>query len=192
MNETILIIILIFVIVIFIFMHLKEVKYIESHKGKKFLVRNMKDSKKAAETLQEMIDRINYMTDYTIQHTTPNDFIYPYIKTIKNKLPYILFRESTSKNKFTSYSINKGEEIVMCLRSKKTHQLHNLNEILYVAIHEIAHVGCPELDHTPLFNKINKTLLEYAVKANVYEYKNYDMSPEEYCGIEINTTMLNL
>ena len=57
----------------------------------------------------------------------------------------IIFRESTDDSKFTSYSINKGEEIVFCLRCKKTNQLHNINELMYVAIHEISHVACPEI-----------------------------------------------
>ena len=55
----------------------------------------------------------------------------------------------------TSKKINKGEEIVFCLRSIPDNKLHNINELMYVAIHEIAHVGCPEIGHTSLFKKIN-------------------------------------
>ena len=192
MNETILIIILLFVIVIFIFMHFKEVKYIESYTGTKYLVRNTGDSKKAADLLQSVIDRLEYLIKYINNHKSLNtDFVKPYFTTIQERFPTIVFRESTSKNKFTSYSVNKGEEIVLCLRSKATNELHNLNEILYVAIHEVSHVGCPELDHTPLFNKINKRMLEFAVESGIYIYKNYDRNPEDYCGIEINTTLLD-
>ena len=192
MNETILIIILLFVIVTFIYLHLKEVKYIESKSGTKYLVRNLKDSKKAADMLQEIVDKLKYLINYIISHKSYyKDINKQYIDTINQRFDSIVFRESTSKNKYTSYSVNKGEEIVVCLRSKKTHELHNINEILYVVIHEIAHVGCPEIGHTPLFNQINKRLLEYAVECGVYQYKDYDRKPEEYCGIEINTNLLS-
>lgn len=192
MNETILIIILFFIILIFIFMHFKEVKYIESFKGTKYLVRNVKDCQQAANILQQIVDRIEILLKHVYNKNKIKTSVFKqYVNIIYQKFPTILFRESTSKNKFTSYSVNKGEEIVMCLRSKSTHELHDLNEILYVAIHEIAHVGCPEIGHTDLFNKINTYLLENAVECKVYQYKNYDMKPEEYCGIEITTTLLN-
>ena len=87
--------------------------------------------------------------------------------------------------------MNKGEEIVFCLRSKNDNKLHDINELMYVAIHEIAHVGCPEIGHTPLFLKINKILLKQAVECNVYVYKNYSLYPEDYCGIKLSTTILN-
>ena len=189
MNETILIIILLFIIIVFVFMHFKEVKYIESYKGTKYLVRNCSDSKKAADLLQELVDKLKYIIEYGMNHKDKE--LQKYVETIHTRFPNIIFRESTSKNKFTSYSVNKGEEIVLCLRCKKTNKLHNANEILYVAIHEIAHVGCPEVGHTPLFSQINKLLLEYGVYSGVYIYKNYELTPEEYCGIEINTTLLN-
>jgi hypothetical protein len=189
MNETILIIILLFIIILFVFMHFKEVKYIESYKGTKYLVRNCSDSKKAADLLQEIVDKLTFIVDYGMQHH--NKELQKYVETIDKKFSQIKFRESTSKNKFTSYSVNKGEEIVLCLRCKKTNKLHNINEILYVAIHEVAHVGCPEVGHTPLFTRINKLLLEYGLLSGVYNYKNYDLTPEEYCGIEINTSLLN-
>ena len=50
---------------------------------------------------------------------------------------------------------------------------------MYVAIYEIAYVGCPEVGHTPLFKNINIELLRHR-KFNVYYYKDYNINPEEY------------
>ena len=125
-------------------------------------------------------------------------FIEPYIYTIKCRFDKITFREDTIYNRYTSYTVNKGEEIVMCMRDKKTGKLHNINELMYVAIHELAHVGCPLNGHPPLFVDINKILLIYATyfcndddNCKIYKYCDYDVNSKKYCGMEIDATILN-
>ena len=109
---------------------------------------------------------------------------------IQKRLPKSIIKESSANSEYTSYSVNKGEELVFCLRSKVTNKLHNLNDIMYVAVHEIAHIGCPEIGHTPLFKKINKFLLERAVDKGLYKFENYRKTQKEYCGIILNTNIL--
>ena len=65
---------------------------------------------------------------------TKLEFIKEYNNNIIRKFDNIIFSESTDNSKFTSYSINKGEEIVFCLRSSKNGELHDINELMYVAI----------------------------------------------------------
>ena len=72
--------------------------------------------------------------------------------------------ENDIDSKYTSYSVNKGEEIVFCLRSKETHQLHSIDLMMYVALHEISHICCPEIGHTPLFKKIFAFLVNRAIE----------------------------
>ena len=195
MKETILIIIFLSIVITFLIIHRSEVSFQESFSGEQYLVRNLDDKDKAADTLSNMKSKLRKLVDYVIDKSEDggdtSKFIKPYIKNIDNKFNYIIFRESTDNSRFTSYSINKGEEIVFCLRSKEDNQVHNINELMYVAIHEIAHVGCPEIGHTPLFKKINKVLLEYAIECNVYYYKDYNSFPENYCGIVLTNNILN-
>jgi hypothetical protein len=196
MKETILIIMFLSIILIFIFIHSSEVSFQESFvDNDHYLVRNLDDKDKAADLLAEMKKRLYKLVLYSCEKNDENDedciFIKKYSETIKRKFKKIIFRESTENNKFTSYSVNKGEEIVFCLRCKEDNSLHNVNELMYVAIHEIAHVGCPEIGHTPLFLKINKILLKNATECNVYVYKNYSLFPEKYCGIKLSTNILN-
>ena len=153
MKETILIITFIAIVFIFVFIHSNEVSYTEAFNGDQFLVRNLDDKEEAAEILSSMKTKLKKISDY-IKSKTDSDstlFIKQYNDTILEKFDFIIFREATGNSKFTSYSVNKGEEIVFCLRSKKDNKLHDINELMYVAIHEIAHVGCPEIGHTPLF-----------------------------------------
>lgn len=193
MKETILIITFIAIIFVFIFIHSKEVSYCESFTGEQFLVRNLEDKEDAANTLSDMKTKLKKLATFVEDKCKSNNelFIKQYNDTILEKFDFIIFRESTSDSKFTSYSINKGEEIVFCLRSKENNKIHDVNELMYVAIHEIAHVGCPEIGHTPLFKRINKELLQYAIECGVYKYKNYNVYPEDYCGIELSNNILN-
>lgn len=98
--------------------------------------------------------------------------------------------ENTPNAKFTSYSVNKGEKIFFCLRNKKTDKLVELNTMMFVAIHELAHLMTEEIGHPPSFWSNFKFLLRVAINQNVYKYVDFNAYPKEYCGIKITDTPL--
>lgn len=199
MSETILILILICIILLLLYnLHFK----IPNSEG--YLVRNLNDKKQAADMLAELnnnLRKVVYYINFKLKNcknksqlSTQDKYILEYeqyIKRINGRIDDVTIKESPPNSEYTSYSINKGEELVFCIRSKKTNQLHNMNVLMYVALHELAHIGCPEVGHTELFNKINIFLLKQAIEIGVYRYENYDASPIEYCGMNLNTTVLN-
>ncbi len=90
-------------------------------------------------------------------------------------------------SKDTSYTINKGTLLAMCIRSRDAaSQLHDLDTITFVAIHELAHVASDSYTHDPEFWSIFKYLLISAEKAGVYVSPDYRSHPVMYCGISIN------
>ena len=189
MIETIFIIILLCFILIFKYLYNNEVCYVETFDNNSYLVRNLPDKKEAAEMLGNIRNNlIKFINKLVIDN---NDEFYQYIKMIQKKLPNSIIKESSANSEYTSYSINKGEELVFCLRSKYTNKLHDINDIMYVAVHEIAHIGCPEIGHTALFKKINKYILEKAVKEKIYIYENYRKHNKEYCGIILLSNILD-
>ena len=95
--------------------------------------------------------------------------------------------ETIDGAKYTSYSVNKGEKISICIRSKDNVIIDD-NTILFVVIHELAHVMTEEVGHTPLFWSNMKYLLENAERIGIYKPINYEKEPVQYCGMEINTT----
>jgi predicted metal-dependent hydrolase len=88
----------------------------------------------------------------------------------------------------TSYSENKGEKIVVCLRDKTKKPEYPLveeNIVMFVLIHEMAHLMTASMGHTPEFWTNFKKLLQDCVKLGVYQQENYAKYPVEYCGMTI-------
>jgi hypothetical protein len=91
----------------------------------------------------------------------------------------------------TSFTLNKGKSIHFCLATRDDHyNIYDKNVMLFVAIHELAHIGCHSIGHTPEFNKFFKYILSHAVDIGIYKYQDYFQQNEEYCGININSTPL--
>ena len=98
--------------------------------------------------------------------------------------------ENTPNAKFTSYSVNKGEKIFFCLRNKSTNKLVELNTIIFVSIHELAHLMTEEVGHPPSFWANFKFLLKVAIDRKTYKYVDFNAYPKDYCGIKITDTPL--
>jgi len=61
---------------------------------------------------------------------------------------------------------------------------------MYVALHEISHIACPEYNHTTLFKQIFRFICEEAIAYGIYKKIDFDVSPKEYCGMTINDTVV--
>tara|TARA_B100001287_G_C22377271_1_gene387055 strand:+ start:16 stop:597 length:582 start_codon:yes stop_codon:yes gene_type:complete len=193
MKESI--IIAIFVIFIYMFFSLNKKSLVlmeASNSGYKFLVHNDKFKKESANTLSEIITRMYKLRN----HLVNNKDKFPDFKDSISLLEQNLTQERTNiyenspNSSYTSYSVNKGEEVVFCLKSKKTGQLHKINLLMYVAIHEMAHIGCHEIGHTELFKKIFEFYTKEAMKIGIYQYEDYDSNPVEYCGMVLSSSIV--
>ncbi len=192
MKETL--IIIVFIIVFYIVFIINDASLVRFEvDGNTVLVRDMPDKQQSAELLNELINRMYYLKKYVVdnKHFYPDyiDYINQFNQNFTKSRTKIY--ETSLTSDFTSYSINKGEELVFCLRSKSTKKLHDINLLTYVAVHELAHTACPETGHTPLFNKIFKFLLQRAREINIYTYEDYANNPVEYCGMNLYTNILN-
>ena len=79
------------------------------------------------------------------------------------------------------------------LRQKDDKQeLHDINTIMFVAIHELAHLMTKEIGHTPRFWDNMKYLLEKASSVGIYTPVDYGKNPQVYCGMEINSTPMKV
>jgi hypothetical protein len=91
----------------------------------------------------------------------------------------------------TSFSVDKGKELTVCLRDKRnTSEFHDENLVLYVIVHELAHIASESYGHNQEFNKNFKWLLKEAIRYNIYKFDDYFINPRQYCGMTISSTIL--
>jgi hypothetical protein len=191
----IVVIILIFVILFFVYNNIYKydnlVKIKSTIDNDYYWVRDKNDKFQAANTLAKIKINMKKLVNYlqVNQNKFPENM--SYIKDLVSRTKKINIMETPQDDKYTSYTINKGEKIVFCLRSKVIDNIHDMNTLMYVVIHEMGHVGCPEFGHTPLFKKIFKFLLEQSIVINIYKPIDYRINPQNYCGMTINEYLLD-
>lgn len=196
MKETTIICILMIIIIIYYFNNNKDIAYTRSSLNKEFyLVRNLPDKKRAANLIARVVKDLKKLVIRCYKDLkkglSSDKKMKLYIMRMYDRFDNINFRETSGYSPYTSYTVNKGDEMVLCIRSKKTGIIHNYNIIMYVAIHELAHVGCTEYGHTKLFFQINRYLLRKGIKIGIYKYVNYASNPKKYCGMNVGNNVLS-
>ena len=100
--------------------------------------------------------------------------------------------EAGKNNQYTSYSVNKGEKLVFCIRQKDEQEtIVDENTLTFVSIHELAHIMTKSVGHTPEFWANFKRLLKEAVANSLYINEDYAQNPKDYCGIKVSDSPLN-
>jgi hypothetical protein len=86
----------------------------------------------------------------------------------------------------SSYTINKGDLMALCLRHKQAdHPFHNYNTLQFVTIHELAHIASISEGHNKEFIDNFRFLLREANALGYYEPVNYANAPITYCGVKV-------
>ena len=193
MKESLIISIIIIFIYIFLFHNKKNVVLITGKDNfTKYLVYDDDKKKDSALLLEKITENMFKLKSYLYTKRDNFQDLKDYIKQLHRNLnkDRTLIYENDPKSDLTSFSVNKGEEIAFCLKSKKTGEIHDANLIMYVALHEMAHIACPEIGHGELFKKIFKFLTEQAIELGIYKYDDYDSKPVEYCGMMLSSNII--
>jgi predicted metal-dependent hydrolase len=192
MQETILISMVIIFIYIFLFINRNNLIYVESNSGTKFLVHKDKYKKEKANLLGKIVENLFILKNYMVKNIDKFPKYKPYIKQLEENFSEsrTVVYETDPESNLTSYSVNKGEELSFCLKSKKSGEIHDVNLLMYVAIHEMAHIACPEIGHGELFKKIFRKLAEEAIKIGIYKKVNFSENPVEYCGMILSSSII--
>jgi hypothetical protein len=87
----------------------------------------------------------------------------------------------------TSYTLNKGASMHVCLRDKvDPTKLVDFDTLLFVMLHEASHIANYNgWGHDNQFWQTFKFILHEAVLAGIYKPVNYKTRPKNYCGLEI-------
>lgn len=147
---------------------------------------NAPNSKTSAKLLSEIKKRLTRL----LQHVLSDKDHKKQVKLLKKRFRPQNIQEKALGEKGTSYTVNKGSEIHLCLREKDTLDHHDINILMFVAIHEMAHIMSKSYGHNDEFNRNFKYLLEQAVDIGVYEADNYFHTPKSFCGMVVQSTPL--
>jgi predicted metal-dependent hydrolase len=166
-----------------------EVEYITSTiDNNTYLVRSLPDKRYAADLLAQIREKLETFMSHMSKNYISDERV---TRLIENFRPDRI-SEGSENAKYTSYSINKGEKIVLCLRSRdEKKQLVDLNTMMFVVLHEIAHLATKSIGHTAEFWDNFKWILKEAVNIGIYKSQDFNNKPVEYCGIQITDNPLN-
>ena len=151
--------------------------------GKKYCVRERKNVQKASNLLARTTESIEYLVENVGERYSSRDNVK---RLVENFNPTTI-KETLPTSEYTAYTENKGEKMAFCLNKKK-HNDDNLidsNTLMFVAIHEVAHIMTESVGHTEEFWNNFKFLLENAVDLKIYTPVDYKSEPQGYCGMNI-------
>jgi predicted metal-dependent hydrolase len=157
--------------------------------GRQYEMQNLPDKEKAVAVMSEIrkdLEKLyNYYKDEPALAADP-----PVGRFLQRFTPDV-FVENDMQSKDTSYSENKGQRVVVCLRDKTKppqYPIIEKNTIMFVVLHEMAHLMTETIGHTQEFWTNFKRLLGDAVQIGIYTPVNYAQNPTPYCGMTIRDT----
>jgi len=155
--------------------------------GEKYCVRERKDIQKASDLLARTVEKMTTLVKYL-------DEKYPKEKEnvrrlVKNFNPKKIV-ETLPTSEYTAYSENKGQKIAFCLNKEKkdNENLIDPNTLMFVALHEMAHVASKSIGHNTEFWDNFTFLIEEAEEIQIYKPIDYSKQNAGYCGMTITSS----
>lgn len=148
---------------------------------------NFEEREKIKKTLKILNDKIDLLLDYLKNNYSDNENV----KTMLQRYNKDNIVENSVD--FNTYTINKGQKIFLCMLNKKTRKLEDNNTLIYVLLHELAHIGCITYSiesHNEEFKVFFKFLVEKAIEVGVYNYVDYSNFPVNYCNMTLNSNII--
>ena len=143
------------------------------------------DSQEAADLIARVREKLILLVDHMYK-TYPN---HNKVKQLKKNFNPNVIKEGIDNPSYTSYTVNKGEQIILCLRTNG--KLVDLNVLTFVCIHELSHIGNETVGHDDEFWDFFKELLTEAINIGVYTKYDYKTNPVDYCNIKITSSPMD-
>lgn len=137
-----------------------------------------------------LLNEIRYRSEKLINYCINTDPTNPNVQLLQQRFNPHNIQETSIHDSSTSYTIDKGEEVHLCLRDKKNLQHHDINILMFVSIHELAHIMSSSYGHNNEFDSNFKFLLQKAVECGVYSPENYNEQSKEFCGLTVSSSPL--
>jgi len=156
--------------------------------GDKYCVRERKDVQKASDLLAQITEKMKKLVQHLDEKykNQNKDNVKRLIKKFNPKK----IVETLPTSEYTAYSQNKGEKIAFCLNKQKedNNNLIDENTLMFVALHEMAHVASKSIGHNDEFWGNFTFLIGEAEEIQIYKPIDYSTKNAEYCGMTITSS----
>ena len=163
---------------------------VKSNTGNSYMVRKLPDKQGAADKLGGITSSLKKLCDHCEASGSADKK--KAVKRLTEKFKPNRIIEHMPGNQYVAHSVDKGEELSLCIRAKGTDKFMDDQIILFVAIHELAHIMTVSTGHTDEFWDNMRYLLEQASSIGIYTAVDYAKSPTKYCGMTISSTPLKV
>lgn len=94
--------------------------------------------------------------------------------------------EALPFSQHTAYTEDKGKKLAFCLtKNRKGGEFVEHNTLMFVALHELAHIMTEERGHTDNFWRHFEDILRVAQRHQLIVPIDYAKEPTEYCGMTL-------
>ena len=156
--------------------------------GRDYVVQRRGDSQLAA----DMLGRLNMAATSLIEHLKKK---YPEderVSLLASRYNPKFMSEGTAMTGYTSYTVDKGRRLVMCLRDRsRDNDMEPANVLTYVLIHELTHLATAAVGHPQEFWDNFGWMIREAVEIGVYEAQDFGKSPVTYCGLKLSSSSVS-
>ncbi len=155
--------------------------------GEKYCVRERKNVQTASDLLAITAEKMKKVVDH-VDKKYPKDK--ENVRRLVSKFNPKKIIETLPTSEYTAYSENKGQKIAFCLNKKKENNdnLIDENTLMFVALHEMAHVASKSIGHNAEFWDNFTFLIGEAEEIQLYTPIDYSKKNAEYCGMTITSS----
>ena len=153
--------------------------------NEEYTVQIKDDAVEAADLIATIKGKLNTLSEHLEKTYGHSDHR---VSRLKDNYKPERISEGVDTPGYTSYSINKGEKIVLCLRNRD--KLMDINTMMFVVLHEFAHLATESIGHTEEFWDNFKWILEESINIGIYTRQDFQNKSVDYCGIKITSTPL--
>jgi hypothetical protein len=187
MEEYIFLILGILAILLIYKLRENKVKEISEFDNREYQVNELPDKQEAAKRISEIRDKIEILQD-CLNKKYPDD---PRTKRLNDRINLDNIKETPIDSDYTSFSVNKGEELSFCVRDKGNgNNVHDLNLLMFVTLHELAHVISESIGHGSEFVENFSWIIRQAIKCGIYIKEDFSRNPKMYCGVKITNGII--
>lgn len=157
--------------------------------GEKYCVRERKEVGRAVDLLARITEKMKKVVEH-VDKKYPKESGKENVRRLVSKFNPKKIVETLPTSEYTAYSENKGQKIAFCLNKQKqdNDNLIDENTLMFVALHEMAHVASKSIGHNTEFWNNFAFLIEEAEEIQLYTPIDYSKKNAEYCGMTITSS----